>query len=202
MTHSSFPDDVPGAATRPRRDARPDAKLLMVAVDGGEQSMWAAQVAADLTPPLGAGVVLVHVMDPNAAGASELALTESEARAELRRKADEVFAAARTCFPTGVVTQRLLREGNPGREIVASAAEWEADFVIIGTHGRGRLATFIVGSTAEAVIRGARCPVLTVAHDPRAGASSSPAGSVGLMSAVPTVGEGRSCSEIPTTIPR
>jgi hypothetical protein len=36
----------------------------------------------------------------------------------------------------------------------------------MGTHGRGRLAQFLVGSTAEGVIRLAKCPVLAVAHEP------------------------------------
>ena len=142
-------------------------KLLMVAVDGSEQSTWAAQVAAELARPLRADVVLVHVMDLHPSSALDIAFGESELRAELRRRADDVFTAAVSQFPHGVAVQRLLREGNPGREIVASAAEWAAELVVMGTHGRGRLATFLLGSTAEAVIRGARCPVLTVAHDPR-----------------------------------
>ena len=130
-------------------------KLLMVAVDDSEQSRWAAQVAASLAQALGADVVLVHVMDFSAYGASEVAFGEAELRAELRRKAERIFATALLQFPQGVAVQRLLREGDPGKEIVASAAEWEANFVVIGTHGRGRLAAFLVGSTAEAVIRGA-----------------------------------------------
>ena len=40
----------------------------------------------------------------------------------------------------------------------------------MGTHGRGRLGTFLIGSTAEAVVQAANCPVLTVAHDPAAAA--------------------------------
>jgi nucleotide-binding universal stress UspA family protein len=156
-------------------------KLLMVAADDSEQSNWAAQVAASLAQALGAHVVVVHVMDFNAFGASEVAFGEGGLRAELRRKADEVFAAALLQFPQGVVVQRLLREGDPGKEIVASAAEWEADFVVMGTHGRGRLANFLVGSTAEAVIRGAHCPVLTVAHDPH-GPAPGAGGSVTLAS--------------------
>ena len=154
----------------------PHGKLLMVAVDGSQQSNWAVQVAASLAPPLGARVVVVHVMDLNAYGASEVAIGEADLLAELRRRADEVFAGALAQFPQGAAVQRLLREGDPGKEIVASAAEWEADLLVMGTHGRGLLATFLLGSTAETVIRGAHCPVLTVAHDPNGpapGAGSS-----------------------------
>ena len=153
----------------------------MVAVDDSPQSTWAAQVAASLAEALEANVVIVHVMDLNAYGASEVAIGEAELRAELRRRADEVFAGALAQFPQQVAVQRLLREGDPGKEIIASAAEWEADLMVMGTHGRGRLATFLLGSTAETVIRGAHCPVLTVAHDPR-GPAPRAGGSVTLAS--------------------
>ena len=149
-------------------------RLLMVAVDGSAQATWAAQVAAGLAQPLGAEVVLVHVMSLQALGSSELAFTERELIAMRRRRADEVFASARALFPPTVRVQQLLREGDAGKEIIASAGEWGADLLVMGTHGRGRLATFLLGSTAEAVIRGAHCPVLTVAHDPRGTAPLQP----------------------------
>jgi nucleotide-binding universal stress UspA family protein len=155
--------------------------LVMVAVDDSVQSTWAAQVAADLAGPLRAGVVLVHVMDLRRVGASELAIEFDGLRGVLRRKAEEVLEKARSQFPPSVATQRLLREGDPCEEIVASAAEWEADLVVMGAHGRGRVATFLMGSTAEAVIRGAQCPVMTVSHDP-CGRSRSKDGPVRLAS--------------------
>jgi nucleotide-binding universal stress UspA family protein len=142
-------------------------KLLMVAVDASEQAIWAARVAAELAEPISAYVVLVHVLAASTIGASELAMPDREERAAMRRAADEVLDAARAQFPAAVPVQRLLREGDPAKEIVASAEEWEADLVVMGTHGRGRLATFVLGSTADAVIRSSPCPVVTVSHDPR-----------------------------------
>ena len=171
LTNESAP--VGATASRPNR-------LLMVAIDATEQAMWAVQVAAELAEPLAADIVLVHVMNAKALGASELAFTERELAALMRQRADEIFASARTHVPPNLRVQRLLREGEPASEIIASASEWEADLLIIGTHGRGRLATFLLGSTAEAVIRGARCPVVTVSHDPRGGPPSIDSGSVGL----------------------
>ena len=155
--------------------------LLMVAVDASEQSRWAAQVAAAFARSLHANVVLVHVMDLATSGASEIAFDESELRSALRRRADELFASALAEFPPRHPVQHLLREGNPGKEVIASAAEWDADLIVMGTHGRGRLASFLLGSTAEAVIRGAHCPVLTVSHDPHR-LAPAPHRRAGLMS--------------------
>jgi hypothetical protein len=38
--------------------------------------------------------------------------------------------------------------------------------VVLGTHARGAVARAILGSTAEAVVRRAHCPVLTISHPP------------------------------------
>jgi len=48
---------------------------------------------------------------------------------------------------------------------VKIAAEQSADLIVLGTHARGRLARLILGSTAEAVLRAAPCPVLAVGHE-------------------------------------
>jgi len=162
-----------------------EEKVLMVAVDESEQALWASQVAARLAEALHADVVLVYVMNLEAAGASELAFNDREYLAQLRGRADQIFAAARARFPPGVNVQRLLREGKPAKEIIASAVEWGPALLLIGTHGRGRLATFVLGSTAEEVIRGAPCPVLTVAHDPGGTPPPPSCGSTELMSIVP-----------------
>lgn len=48
------------------------------------------------------------------------------------------------------------------REILAQADRLAADLVVMGTHGRSGFERLFLGSTAEKVLRKARCPVLTV----------------------------------------
>jgi nucleotide-binding universal stress UspA family protein len=45
---------------------------------------------------------------------------------------------------------------------VEAAKALKVDLICIGTHGRGGLAHFILGSVAEKVIRNSPCPVLTL----------------------------------------
>ena len=68
-------------------------------------------------------------------------------------------------------------EGVPADEIVLAVRTWEADLIVIGTRGRNRVAEFLLGSVADAVIRRAPCPVLTVGHEPvvRTGAGEATA---------------------------
>ena len=56
----------------------------------------------------------------------------------------------------------FMPEGDPAHEIVATAKRWGADLIVVGTHGAGRLESFLLGSTAQSVIHEARRPVLVV----------------------------------------
>jgi nucleotide-binding universal stress UspA family protein len=45
---------------------------------------------------------------------------------------------------------------------VAAAHEWRAALIVLGTHGRSGVTRLLLGSTAEAVLRHAPCPVVVV----------------------------------------
>jgi nucleotide-binding universal stress UspA family protein len=51
---------------------------------------------------------------------------------------------------------------SPATAIVDYARVHEVDLIVMGTHGRGAVAHFLMGSVAERVVRTAPCPVLTV----------------------------------------
>jgi nucleotide-binding universal stress UspA family protein len=53
----------------------------------------------------------------------------------------------------------------PANEILQYAKSANIELIIIGTHGRTGLARLALGSVAEAVVRAAPCPVLTVHSD-------------------------------------
>ena len=55
-----------------------------------------------------------------------------------------------------------VRDGDAAEEILREAEEAKANLIVIGTHGRTGLGRLLMGSVAEAVLRRARCPVLTV----------------------------------------
>ncbi|HSD11680.1 MAG TPA: universal stress protein [Candidatus Binatia bacterium] len=58
--------------------------------------------------------------------------------------------------------ESFLCEGSPAEEILATARAWNADLIIIGSHGRTGLARIVMGSVAEQVVRHAPIPVLVV----------------------------------------
>jgi len=78
-----------------------------------------------------------------------------------------------------------LREGDPADTILAMAAEWNAELIVIGSDSRGRLAHFLLGSTADSVIRKAKCPVVAVRADVEVTAvASSPVGTADVRTEI------------------
>jgi nucleotide-binding universal stress UspA family protein len=52
--------------------------------------------------------------------------------------------------------------GSPTYEILKFAERQRIDVIVIGSHGRTGLSRLVIGSVAEGVMRGAKCPVLVV----------------------------------------
>jgi len=140
---------------------------VIVGVDDSEPSKWALSVAVDLATALRAEITLVHIFIPPIAGVSEVPLPVDEIRDRQRADSIALLESARRRLPPGSLAKTVVGEGSPPREIIALAEQIGASFIVLGTHGRGRLATFFMGSTTEAVIRGAPCPVVAVSHEPK-----------------------------------
>jgi universal stress protein A len=62
-------------------------------------------------------------------------------------------------IPIDVPTDITVREGNPAQEIVRVAEDFEADLLILSTHGYTGLKHVWFGSIAEGVVRHAPCPI-------------------------------------------
>ncbi|MEK6536281.1 MAG: universal stress protein, partial [Actinomycetota bacterium] len=62
----------------------------------------------------------------------------------------------------GLQTNGMVRLGHPAEEILGCARENSCDIIVMGTHGRGPVATAVMGSIVTKVIRGGVAPVLVV----------------------------------------
>jgi len=66
----------------------------------------------------------------------------------------------------GLDVEEVIAHGDAAAEIVRVAGERKVDLIVISSHGRTGLGRIIFGSTAEAVVRHAHCPVLVVKPPP------------------------------------
>ena len=66
----------------------------------------------------------------------------------------------------GIAVTTRVATGIPSEEVITAARAEDSDLIVVGTRGKTGLAHVLLGSTAERVIRGAPCPVLTVRTEP------------------------------------
>jgi len=137
---------------------------IMVAVDKAEPSEWAVDRAVRVAEQLGARITLVHVLDLTPTAFPELAPYDAETGEAQEDAAWELLHRMARLVPHGLLAEEILREGDVSKEIVLAAEQFKPDMLVVGTHGRGPVGRFLLGSIAEAVLRHAPCPLLVVAH--------------------------------------
>lgn len=137
---------------------------ILVSTDFSKPSEHALDYAIGLAQKLSAEVIVLHAYELPMVGFPDGTLL---ATAEV---ANQIITSAQTLLEKTVGTRKdrgvkitpLLRNGDPRDEILATAKGVGADLIVMGTHGRRGLARALMGSVAEAVVRTAECPVLTV----------------------------------------
>lgn len=136
------------------------AKILCP-ISFDENSTAALELARDLAIANGASLYLLHVAQiPIADMDSPVAIPENprwerQARVRLEQLAHDMLAGK-------VPYEIQIRSGIAETEVLDMARTLKVDLIVMATHGRTGLKHLILGSVAEAVVRGAPCPVLTL----------------------------------------
>ncbi|AJG21298.1 universal stress protein [Cupriavidus basilensis] len=143
-------------------------KKIVVAVDGSATSDLALAEAIRIAGTGGAQVLVLYVVDN---GQLMFDVEYYDPTPVLQALADSgeraLAAAAQRLSAQGVPHEtRLVTQQAVGGDIASAvndaAAEWGADLIVIGTHGRRGVRRLVLGSVAESVIRQASVPVLLV----------------------------------------
>jgi nucleotide-binding universal stress UspA family protein len=139
-------------------------KHILVPVDFSKGSNRAVEQAEQLAAALGAQIELFHAYQLPVFALPDSTVTVSPTYvADLTDKAQRELEKHRDALAQrGVAASVKLLEGNPADAIVERAEAIHASMIVLGTHGRSGFRRFLLGSTAERVVRTATIPVLTV----------------------------------------
>jgi nucleotide-binding universal stress UspA family protein len=124
---------------------------ILVAVDGSKESDLALADATDLALESNAKLTLVHVCNPPP-GVLRSSPAGALAAAELPEYHSKVLRAAVEKVPRELPVTTLLLDGQPAREIVKAAKQYEHDLIVIGSRGRGRATAALLGSVSHEVL--------------------------------------------------
>jgi nucleotide-binding universal stress UspA family protein len=141
-------------------------KTIVCGVDFSQASYEALKAANELADAFSAELLLVHVThcvalstDLAAAGGVGLQAYAREVVQEARATLQEVVAER---VPDAIQTRQILREGEPGHEIIEVAEAEDANLIVIASHGTSGLHHYLHGSVAQRVIQHAPCAVLVI----------------------------------------
>ena len=130
---------------------------ILVAVDFSECLEKALQYAIAFAKQFRSELILLHVIEPYSLLPEMMPYDFGSIN---DRKAELEILCALILPP--VRSRAQLRIGTPHTEIANAAKDFEADLIILSTHGRKGLSRMVLGSTSEKVVRYASCPVLIV----------------------------------------
>ncbi|MGH3031643.1 MAG: universal stress protein [Gaiellaceae bacterium] len=147
---------------------------LLCCVDDSETARAAARYARDLSRRLSLELVLVHVAGTADAPGTSAAPGGHARLADAQREEGEE-ALARAARDAGVgEARRRLEFGSVVGRLLAVAVDEDAEMIVLGSRGRGRMRAAALGSVAAETATKAPCPVLVVspAAAERAGLAS------------------------------
>ena len=134
---------------------------ILTAIDLSDEATPVLQRAAAMARQHQAELHLLHVVEPlSLAYGGDIPMDFSGIQEELQQQAEN--SLKRYADQYGIQTDNChLLTGRPEAHIHQLSEELDCDLIVVGSHGRKGLA-LLLGSTANAVLHGAKCDVLSV----------------------------------------
>ena len=147
-------------------------RSILLPTDFSECANYALAYAASLARTFGSSIICLHVIEPMVPTVGYSGMTEPLPIADI---ADQLENSAERELPklggreefAGLEIEEVIAHGEAAAEIVRVAKDKKVDLIVVSSHGRTGLGRILFGSTAEAVVRHASCPVLVVKNSER-----------------------------------
>jgi len=144
---------------------------ILLATDGSETALKASKYAIQLAKQLGASITVLSVVDnrgflgsypvPPEATAIDITETVEDFLKEAAKR--DVARVQKLCEKKGVSCRSVISSGHPVEEIIRKAERLHCNLIILGSHGKGALASVFLGSVTYGVVhKETHIPVLVV----------------------------------------
>lgn len=142
-------------------------KTILVPLDGSERAEYALPLAARIAHHTGGTLVLLRVINvatdywPTMASPYPV-IMQAVVDGELEEAAAYLEGVASEATLTGQKVTTSARYGVAAPVILAAAMDYQADLIVMCSHGRTGMAHVIMGSVAEKIARHTNVPLLIV----------------------------------------
>lgn len=144
---------------------------ILLPTDFSDCASFALPYAAGIARATGASLLCLHVVETAVPAVGYAGMSEPLPIGDLSEQLEDSaerelpkIAAGEAC--AGLNVEEEIVHGDAATEIVRVAKERGVDLIVVSSHGRTGLGRILFGSTAEAVVRHATCPVLVVKPPP------------------------------------
>lgn len=139
-------------------------KRILIPTDGSAEARKAAKHGVGLAEAFDATVHTLYVIDlPGSPRTPYIMENEDKLREEYREFGRKV--TGEVCEMAGeadVDCVTAIKYGSPYKQISRYAENNDMDCIVLGFHGRADIPDYLLGTTAERVVRTADVPVITV----------------------------------------
>ena len=145
-------------------------KRIMVAVDESFMTSQVMESAISLAKATGARMAICHAIDETILAQREVAMmlpnsvgkTEARLRLGAQGFLGRLLEAAQAAGIDAEIKLVESEEKHVSDMLINAAADWQADLLVVGTHGRRGIERFFVGSVAERLVRKGQTSLLLV----------------------------------------
>ena len=147
-------------------------KKILAAVDFSDATPGVVEAASQMAAAFESELALFHVVEPEPSYTAygftpdefpAMHAFQEEAKRRAQRRLDEWVESVKSDVP-GV--SGVIAEGSPLHCMMEHVGKNDTDLVIVGSHGHGALASLLLGSVAEGMVRKAKVPTLVVPAAP------------------------------------
>jgi nucleotide-binding universal stress UspA family protein len=140
-------------------------KRILIATDGSDKSMKAAEEGMELAKGLGAQVIALNVVNEVviASAVRQLGADRKEVEAKLEKAGGKAVDDLKAMgAKIGVTVDTIVRIGAPANTVIDTAGAEKADLIVMGSHGESGASKLLIGSVVQKVLYWATIPVLVV----------------------------------------
>jgi nucleotide-binding universal stress UspA family protein len=135
---------------------------ILTAIDDSETAGRAFDAAAELASSLNARLTVISVVPEVSSGAYRAPIDLQALRAEVERDTERLLRDAVDRLPPDLPVTKILKHGDAGKRIVEQVEAGDHDLLVMGSRGRGRIASNLLGSVAAHVFFHTHVPMLVI----------------------------------------
>lgn len=140
-------------------------KTIVLPLDFSEKSEYLVDEAVKFAKDSNAKISLIHVapMDIGfAVGDMGFQYFPEVEQSEIKEELSKLNQFEQQIINQGITCTHILKQGDAGDVILDHAKEVNADYIVVGSHGRSGMYDLFIGSLTKAITKRSTIPVLVI----------------------------------------